>query len=46
MCAESHTRTESLVTKLCVFGRAGRAYGAAFGLGQHEPYGAQMGNKL
>lgn len=45
-CVLSHTHAqpESLVTKLCIFRRAGRASGAAFGLGWPEPSVAQMGN--
>lgn len=47
-CVLSHTQaqSEALVTKLCIFGRAGRASGAAFGLGQPEPTAAWMRNKL
>lgn len=33
----THAQPESLVTKLCIFRRAGRATGAAFGMGQPEP---------
>lgn len=45
-CVLSHTyaQPESLVTKLCIFRRTGRASGEAFGLGQPEPGVAQMGN--
>lgn len=45
-CVLSHTHAqpESLVTKLCIFRRAGRASRAAFGLGQPELSVAQMGN--
>lgn len=46
-CVLSHTRAqpESLVTKLCIFRKAGRAGGAALRLGQPEPSDARMGNQ-